>query len=130
MDTKSQSRINRKLDVFATEDTNTRQRLAWLINANSEIERQKRMFRSDTERREAELMVRPMEPKAVFAWFGLLLGTLPPAAIFSKFIINSGIHPVILSLMVLVILTTAATGYFSGKVTAILVRQVERSTLS
>jgi len=91
------------------------------------------MFLSDAERHEAELMVRPMESKEVFAWFGLLLGALPPAVILFKLTWlfepgGSGIHPVIFFLMVLLNITTAVTGFFSGKVTAILVRKLETST--
>ena len=135
MDSQSQSRINRNLKFRANDDEIVLQRLACLVAANSEIELRKRIFRSDDERSEAEMMVRPMESKEVFAWFGFLLGTLPPAVILFKLTWlfepgDAGIHPVILVLMVLLNITTAVTGFFSGKVTAILVRKLEKSTPS
>ena len=132
MDKQSQSRIN--YTPLQIDYDTTHERLAQLLKANSEIEKQKRMFRSDAERRDAEMMLRPMDVKQVLSGFGLLLGTLPPAAILAKmFMLSPGgarLPWIIPILIVLLNVTTAAVGYFSGKVAAILVEKVERASLS
>jgi hypothetical protein len=58
----------------------------WLLAANNEAERRARIFRNPREEQEALLMRRPLTTEQAFARFGLLLGALPPAAIFFRLI--------------------------------------------
>ena len=59
-------------------------RLNWLLAADAEAGRRARLFRTPREEREAQAMRRPVNVEQAFALFGLLLGTLPPAAIFFR----------------------------------------------
>jgi hypothetical protein len=62
-------------------------RLSWLIAAVAEDARRARLFRSPREQREMLLMPQPVTTERAYARFGLLLGTLPPAAIFVRLVI-------------------------------------------
>ena len=57
-------------------------RLSRLLAAEAEAERRARLFRSTREEREMLMMRQPVNTGDAYALFGLLLGTLPPAAIF------------------------------------------------
>ncbi|MCA1629427.1 MAG: hypothetical protein LC774_03465 [Acidobacteria bacterium] len=60
-------------------------RLRWLAAANAEADRRERLRRRrPREEQEALLMRRPVPTERAFARFGLLLGLLPPAAIFLR----------------------------------------------
>jgi hypothetical protein len=59
-------------------------RLSRLLAADAEAERRARLFRTPREEREMLMMARPVRAERAFALFGLLLGTLPPAAIFIR----------------------------------------------
>jgi hypothetical protein len=59
-------------------------RLSWLLAADAEAERRARQFRTPREEREMLMMPRPVNAGRAYALFGLLLGTLPPAAIFIR----------------------------------------------
>lgn len=63
-------------------------RLNYLTNDLAEAERRARLFRTPREEREMRLMRRPLTTPQAFARFGLLLGTLPPAAIFIRLIFS------------------------------------------
>lgn len=107
-----------------------RQRLDLLLAANAETERQKVLYKSDREKTEADLMKNPLTSEKTFAYFGLLLGTFPPAAFFIKFAIDSrivfGEEAWILGVLFIVNLITAVVGYFSGKLIAGSVRETEK----
>ncbi|MBA3695103.1 MAG: hypothetical protein H0W77_17005, partial [Acidobacteria bacterium] len=64
---------------------------------------------------EAALMKNPLSDKQVFAYFGLLLGIFPPAAIFSRFLMNEGNFRGedfwILGVVAIVNLISAVVGY-------------------
>lgn len=64
-------------------------------------------------------MRNPLDSQTAFAYFGLLLGTFPPAAMFTRFFIDARIFRGeefwILAVALLVNLITATVGYFSGK---------------
>jgi hypothetical protein len=62
-------------------------RLRWLVAADAEAARRARLFRSPREEREMLMMRRAVSPERAFALFGLLLGTLPPAAIFLRLVL-------------------------------------------
>lgn len=59
-------------------------RLNWLIAAEAQAASRARRFRTPREEREMMLMRRPVQTADAFKLFGLLLGTLPPAAIFFR----------------------------------------------
>lgn len=48
----------------------------------------RRLFRNAREEEEAQLMLRPIPTRRAYALFGLLLGTLPPAAIFYRLFLH------------------------------------------
>jgi hypothetical protein len=58
--------------------------LNWLVAFDAAAERSARLFRTPREEREMLSMRRPVNVERAFALFGLLLGTLPPAAIFFR----------------------------------------------
>ncbi len=107
-----------------------RQRLDYLLAVNAETARQKAMFQSDKEKLEADLMKSPLNTEKTYAYFGLLLGTFPPAAFFTKFAIDSrialGEEAWIFGILFIVNLISAVVGYFSGKLIAKSVREVEK----
>jgi hypothetical protein len=88
------------------------------------------MFRGDREKLEAELMKTPLTTEKTFAYFGLLLGTFPPAALFLKFAFDARIWQSdgawILGVLFIVNLISAIVGYFSGKFIAVSVREMEK----
>ncbi|HLL77351.1 MAG TPA: hypothetical protein VK421_19005 [Pyrinomonadaceae bacterium] len=59
-------------------------RLSWLVAAEAEAGRRARLFRTPREECEMLMMPRPVSTERAFALFGLLLGALPPAAIFVR----------------------------------------------
>ena len=56
----------------------------WLLRENERVELQKRSFRDEREEEEMLMMRRPLAAREAYADFGMLLGTIPPAAIFLK----------------------------------------------
>lgn len=115
---------------YQSETEIVRQRLDFFIAANRETERQKVAYRSEREAAEAAMMTTPLTLEKTFAYFGLLLGTFPPAAFFVKFIADSGVMTSdgawILGVLFIVNLISAVVGYFSGKFIARSVRELEK----
>ena len=74
-------------------------------------------------------MNNPLETKQAFAYFGLLLGALTPAAMFTRFLIDSRFLQKedlwILGVLSIVNVVTAIVGYFSGKVIGKIVTEFE-----
>lgn len=105
-------------NVFNGENELVEKRLNELLALNRETERKKAMFRFRREELESELMARPLSIEKTFSRFGLLLGTLAPAAIFTRVFIDSGSFQSencwILGVLVIVNLLSAVVGYFSG----------------
>lgn len=60
-------------------------RLNWFIAANMYEASQRRLFRTGDDEQEMLLMRRPVATARAYALFGMLLGALPPAAIFYHF---------------------------------------------
>ena len=87
------------------------------------------MFPTEREKLESGLMENPISTSKVFAYFGLMLGIFSPAAIFTRFLMESenfrGEDSWILGVLAVVNLITAVTGYFSGKLIAKLVTKIE-----
>lgn len=75
-------------------------------------------------------MKNPIAFKDAFAYFGLLLGAFPPAAIFAKFITNAGNFRGediwVLGVMAIINLISATIGYFSGKLVGKIVFELEK----
>lgn len=88
------------------------------------------MFHSDREKLEADLMKNPLNTEKTYAYLGLLLGTFPPAAFFTKFAIDSrtalGEEAWIFGILFIVNLISAVVGYFSGKLISKSVREAEK----
>ena len=135
MDARTTQTANRQsnLDEIASYQRDSeivRQRLDYLLAVNAETARQKAMFQSDKEKLEADLMKNPLNSEKTYAYFGLLLGTFPPAAFFTKFAIDSrialGEEAWIFGVLFIVNLISAVVGYFSGKLIAKSVREVEK----
>lgn len=62
--------------------------MTWLLAANEFEAQQRKLFRNATEEQEMLLMRRPVTTQKAYALFGLLLGALPPAAIFGKMLVR------------------------------------------
>jgi len=91
------------------------------------------LFHCEKERMEAALMKNPLSDIQVFAYFGLLLGIFPSAAIFARFFINANFRIEdfwILGVVAVVNLISAMVGYFSGKVVGKIVGEFERLSWS
>jgi hypothetical protein len=94
-------------EANAPDDPHLHARLAWLVAADAEAERRARLRRSPREEEEALMIRRPLTTEQAFARFGLLLGTLPPAAIFVRLI--SAFHfPELVSLIFVPMLLVCA----------------------
>jgi len=105
-----------------------------LLQANAEIAREKSTFFSEQEKLEALLMKNPLSIDKTFAYLGLLLGTFPPAALFTRLFIDArifrGEDVWILGIVAIVILISALTGYFSGKFIGNVVFELEKLSWS
>ena len=126
--------INRKPDIADCDlkiagDQTTLRRLEILLAENAETARSKNSYRTDREMFEAELMRHPLSPDKVFSFFGLMLGTLPPATLFARFILETRTFESrdawVIGVLVIVNIVTAIVGYFSGKLIAKMVSGVE-----
>ncbi|MBC7901160.1 MAG: hypothetical protein H7070_14035 [Saprospiraceae bacterium] len=99
-----------------------------LLAVNAGNARRRSLNFTRSEELEARIMARPISLEASFAYFGLMLGSLPPAAIIFALILNSSvIYPNgvwLVGLMFAANILTAIVGYFSGKLVADCVRQI------
>ena len=111
-------------------DELTRQRLDTLLALNAETAREKSLFASEKEKTEAGLMKNPLSIEKSFAYFGTLLGTLPPAAFIIRLFSDTrslrGEDAWILGVAAIVILISSTVGFFSGKLIGKIVRQSEK----
>jgi hypothetical protein len=120
-------------ESFDRSDEPTRQRLNTLLTLNAETASKKSLYASEREKIEAELMKNPLSTEQTFAYFGLLLGTFPPAAIAARFILERKAFVVnedfwFLGVFAIVNLISAVVGYFSGKLTGKIVRESEKAS--
>ncbi len=90
------------------------------------------MFASNRERLEAELMTHPISSEKAFAYFGVLLGALPPAALFTRFMLDTkGFRSEdawLIGVFAIVNIVSSVVGYFSGKLIAKIVHNLEKSS--
>lgn len=86
------------------------------------------LYKSEREKSEAGLMRRPLDATKTFAYFGLMLGTFPPAAIFAKFFTEASFNKDAfwaIGFIILINIITAIVGYFSGKLVGKMVKESE-----
>jgi hypothetical protein len=110
------------------EDNITDQRLNVLLELNAKTAREKMLYKSDREKQEAGFMRRPLDTSKAFSYFGLMLGTLPPAAIFAKFLSETFTRngeAWIIGFILIMNIITAIVGYFSGKLIGKIVKESE-----
>ncbi len=78
------------------------------------------------------MMRNPVSTENAFAYFGLLLGTFPPAAMFIRFFIDAKVFRTdefwILGIVFTANLISAVAGYFSGKFIGKTVGELEKTT--
>lgn len=105
------------------------ERLEILLAANAEIALAKKEHRIRAAQLEAAAMKHPLSRESVFACLGLLLGSLPPAALFIRVLSEGDGLPIeqwwLYLLVAVANLVTAAAGYFSGKIVAKIVRSLD-----
>ena len=105
------------------------QRLNTLLELNAKTARDKTLYKSEQEKLEAGLMRHPLDTGKTFSYFGLMLGTFPPAAIFIKFLTESPDFQMenlwVLGVIFIINIITATVGFFSGKLIGKMVRDVE-----
>ena len=106
-----------------------------LLAVNAETARVKALFHSDRERVEADLLKNPLNDRQAFAYFGLLLGIFPPAAIIANFLPKTGNSRgeeflILVVVAVIVNLISATVGYFSGKLIGQIVSELEKLSWS
>ena len=87
------------------------------------------MYKSEREKLEADLMRRPLDTHKTFSYFGLMLGTFPPAAIFTKLFLNASEFRKeqiwIFGIVFIINSITAVVGYFTGKLVGKMVKETE-----
>lgn len=114
------------------DDELTEKRLNKLLALNVETERKNAIFRTGNEKLQSDLMTNPLSIEKTFAYFGLLLGTFPPAAIFTRFLIDTKSFQTndfwILGIIVIVNLISAMVGYLSGKMIGRTVFELEKAS--
>lgn len=106
----------------------TDQRLNFLLELNAKTAREKTLYKSDREKTEAAMMSHPLDIGKTFSYFGLMLGTFPPAAIFGKFLFESSARKdeiIVLGFILVMNIITAIVGYFSGKLIGRIVKESE-----
>jgi hypothetical protein len=105
-----------------------------LLELNREIADERSLYRSERERLEAGMMLKPLNSEKAFAHYGLMLGTLPPAAIFFRYLVEvgqrNGVEPWVIMLMTASLLLSAVVGRFSGQVIGSAVRSLEKRSWS
>lgn len=110
-------------------DKLAQQRLDKLLAINAETAREKSLYQSERERTEAAMMKNSLSTVQAFSYFGLALGTFSPAAIFTRFLIDSsalrGEDVWVLGVLAIVNILSAVVGFFSGKLIGKMVREVE-----
>jgi hypothetical protein len=105
------------------------ERLSTLLEINSKTERQKQLYRSNRERLDAELMYHPLKAEEAFSYLGLMLGILPPATIFTRFVIEGEILPDgawFIGVLLIVNTVSAVVGFISGKSVGKLIVAMEK----
>lgn len=105
------------------------ERLNWLVYKNEQVRRERQLFRTDREKRDAESMQTPITSRTAYAFFGFLLGFLPVFSIFAKIIIEAGgVREENGWLSVLILAAsvgTAVAAFFTGRTVARIVERLD-----
>lgn len=99
-------------------DSDVNQRLNQLLELNAETVRAKANFKSEFEQFEVDLMKNPLSAEQTFAYFGLMLGSIPQLttlALIAYHINNPNDKITFLLFGLLIIIITSGVGYFTGK---------------
>jgi hypothetical protein len=126
----ARTNFRRSNSIFDLESGDEDSRLDSLLAANAEITSQKQRFRLEKHEAEAVLMRSPVAAKDAYAYFGLLLGLLPPAAIFGK-AVKYGLNEnaaAVFAFCLLMNLTCAFVGKFIAGVFADIFINLERKS--
>lgn len=135
-------RIRFNFDAYADDrraangngDALVEKRISEMTAANDKAARRKALFRSEREKVEAELMGRPLSIEKTFSRLGLLLGTFPPAAIFTRLLLDGDVFRRedfwMLGVAFIVTLISATVGYMSGKTIGRTVFELEQASWS
>jgi hypothetical protein len=106
-------------------------RLNWLLAVNTQEAHLRSRFRHAAEEEQLLLMRRPLNRRRAFALFGLLLGLLPPAAIFMKMfgygLTGNNTSALLFFACLAMNFTCAGVGYAMGSALSHSVRTAERS---
>lgn len=98
---------------------------------NREAANEKSLLKNRQEEFEEKVMVSPIQTEKAYALFGLLLGTFPPMAMFSKFVYqnlkNSDDFWAIF-LLIFVNSVCSVVGYFSGKLIGKIMAEMEKKS--
>lgn len=90
------------------------------------------MYADEKEKLEADLMKRPLSTEKAFSYFGILLGTLPPATFFTRFLLDTNgfrnEEVWLIGVFAIVNLISSVVGYFSGKTISKIVRKLEKTS--
>lgn len=110
-------------------DELTAQRLEWLLAQNFVPARDNSLLGGEREEYQFRLMKNPLDTQTTFAYFGLMLGIFPPAAFFTRILLNARDFRFedswIFGLIAVVTLLTSIVGFFSGKYIGKIVREIE-----
>lgn len=129
METGSSETIAGRQNILDLNDVSVEQRLELLLILNSEHE----LNSSFNEEVEAKAIRSPMGPTQVFSYFGLMLGSLPPASFFISLIFKNGYHPpppFVIGLMIATVFAASLTGYQSGKLVGAISKRIETRRFS
>ncbi len=109
-------------------NTDDQQRLNQLLELNAETIRNKENFRSEFEKFEVDLMKNPLNARAAFSYFGLMLGTIPQITTIGKIIHhipNYGDFNGILFFGSFVTIITAIVGFYTGRRVGTIINNLE-----
>src|SRR5688572_1787331 len=76
---------------LAAPDDNAARRLSWL-RFELAPETARRRLALEVEERKSLSMLRPLSTEEAYRWFGTFLGLFPPAALFSRFLLNARLN--------------------------------------
>lgn len=80
------------------------------------------------------MMLNPLSPEKAFAYYGVMLGAFPPAAMFFRYLMEvsprSGVEFWVIGLLSVSVLLSAIAGHFSGMLIGNLVKRIERLSWS
>lgn len=86
------------------------------------------MYKSDREKLEADLMKNPLSLEKTFTYFGLMLGAFPPAAMFIRIAMEGRTDGWVFGVMFIINLISAVVGFFSGRLVAKAMRNLENKS--